>query len=66
MVSTTPWICSIGLKLLRTRSIVRSSRLSPSSAKNSHCSGTSTACAAASALTVSRPSDGGQSISTWS
>ena len=36
----------------------------PSSAKNSHCTGTSTACAAAMALSVSRLSDGGQSIST--
>ena len=35
--------------------------LTPSRAKNSHCSGTRTASAATSALTVSRPSDGGQS-----
>ena len=64
MVSTTPWISSSGLRLPRTSSIVRISWVRPSSAKNSHCSGTSTASAAAMALTVSRFSDGGQSIST--
>ena len=44
------------------RSTVWSSWLSPSSAKNSPCSGTRIALAAISALTVSSPSDGGQSI----
>ncbi len=64
MVSTMPWIFSRGLSVARTCSTVLSSWLRPSSAKNSHCSGTSTASAAASALMVSRFSDGGQSIST--
>ena len=47
-----------GLNARRTRSIVRIRWLMPSSAKNSHCSGTSTASAATSAFRVSRPSDG--------
>ena len=64
MVSTMPWISSFGLRLAWTRSMVRISWLRPSSAKNSHCNGTSTASAAAMALTVSRFSDGGQSMST--
>ena len=38
------------------------SALRPSSAKYSHCIGTSTPSAAASALSVSSDSDGGQSI----
>ena len=52
MVSTTPWISSSGLRLARTRSMVRISWVRPSRAKNSHCSGTSTASAAVMALTV--------------
>jgi len=36
MVSTMPWISSDGFKFARTRSIVLSSWLKPSSAKNSH------------------------------
>ena len=51
-----------GLKATRIRSTVWSNWLSPSSAKNSHCSGTSKWRAATRALTVSSPSDGGQSI----
>ena len=43
-----------GLRLARTSSMVLSSWLKPSSAKNSHCSGTITASAAAIALTVSK------------
>ena len=57
---------SLGLSARCTRSIVRISWLRPSSAKNSHCSGTSTASAATSALIVSRFSEGGQSIRTSS
>ena len=62
MVSATPRIESSGLKRARIRSTVCSSWLSPSSAKNSVCSGTRIELAAISALTVSRPSEGGQSI----
>ncbi len=62
MVITTPWIDSAGFRLPRTCSTVRSNWLRPSSAKNSHCNGTSTASAAAMALIVRRLSDGGQSI----
>ena len=61
-----PGSTSPGLKRARMRSTVVSSWLSPPSAKNSHCSGTSSASAATIALIVSRPSDGGQSISTTS
>jgi hypothetical protein len=45
-------------------STVCSSWLNPSSAKNSHCSGTSTESAAAMAFRVRRLSEGGQSIKT--
>ena len=64
IVSTMPWIVSSGLSAALTCSTVFSSCDNPSSAKNSHCSGTRIACAAAIALTVSRLSDGGQSTST--
>ena len=42
--------------------MVSVSSATPRSAKNSHSSGTITLCAAVSALTVSRPSEGWQSI----
>ena len=64
MVSTMPCTWSAGLNAVRTRSTMLSTWLNPSRAKNSHCSGTSTESAATRALTVSMPSDGGQSIST--
>ena len=54
-----PGVASAGLRPRRTSSIVRISWLSPSSAKNSHCSGTSTASAAVMALRVSRPRPAG-------
>ena len=55
---------SSGLSVDFTCSTVLSSCDRPSSAKNSHCSGTRIAFAAAIALTVRRLSDGGQSTST--
>ncbi len=64
MVITTPWMERRGLSVVRICSMVCSSWLRPSSAKNSHCSGTSTASAATRALMVSRFSEGGQSIRT--
>ena len=64
MVSTIPWIDSSGFSVERTCSTVCNNCDRPSSAKNSHCSGTRIASDAAMALTVSRLSDGGQSIST--
>jgi hypothetical protein len=63
MVSTTPWISRLGLSELLIWSMVCLSCEIPSSAKNSHCTGTSTAWAATMALRVSRLRDGGQSIS---
>ena len=66
MVNTIPSIRSSGLAPWRTSRTVRISCDRPSSAKNSHCSGTSTECAATSALIVRRLSDGGQSIRTKS
>ena len=62
IVSATPRICSSGLKATRIRSTVCNNWLRPSSAKNSHCRGTSRCRAATRPLTVRRPSDGGQSI----
>ncbi len=58
MVSTTPWISSDGLSVARIWSIDSLSCEMPSSAKNSHCTGTSTALAAESALSVRRLSEG--------
>ena len=57
---------SDGFSAARTRRIVATRSASPSSAKYSQCSGISTASAATSALSVSRPSDGGQSMKMWS
>ena len=57
-----PWISRPGLSVALIWSIVSFSCEMPSKAKNSHCTGTSTACAATMALRVSRLSEGGQSI----
>ena len=56
----------VGLRLSLTRSIVARSSETPSSAKYSHWMGTTTPSAAVSALTVRRPSEGGQSTNTKS
>src|SRR5262249_49928123 len=61
IVSTMPSISSEGLSASRTRSMVFRSCEMPSSAKYSHCIGTSTESAAVSPLMVSRPRDGGES-----
>ena len=50
----------------RTSAIVSSSCATPRWLSASHCNGTSTSSAAVSPLTVSTPSDGGQSMSTVS
>ena len=55
-------MCNFGLSLFLTLSTVLTSAPMPSSARNSACSGTSTASTATSAFNVTRPSDGGQSI----
>jgi hypothetical protein len=55
-----------GLSRSRTLSIVSISSATPRRLKNSQASGTSTVSAQASALIVSRPSEGWQSISTMS
>ena len=57
---------SRGFSRVDTLSMVSSSRATPRIAKNSHSSGTSTPAAQVSALTVSRPRDGWQSMSTMS
>ena len=57
-------MASDGLIVRRRRISVSRSSDTPSSARYSHCIGTSTESAAAKALRVSRSSDGGQSIST--
>jgi hypothetical protein len=64
IVSTIPSTPSSGLKAPFTRSIVAIRCVSPSSAKYSHWSGTSTRCAAVSAFSVKSPSEGGQSSTT--
>ena len=66
IVATRPSISSSGLSRSWTFWIVSTSIATPRSAKNSHSSGTITPCAAVSALTVSRPSDGWQSMMTKS
>src|ERR1700678_3978157 len=60
MVSTMPWIERLGLRVERTCSTVCSSCDKPSSAKNSHCSGTRIASEAALAFTGSRLSEAGK------
>ena len=62
MVPSTPSISSLGLSRSRTLSIVVLSSATPRSAKYSHSSGTMTPSEAVSALTVSRPSEGWQSM----
>src|SRR5215472_15117921 len=66
MVASSPSMVSFGLSLVETLSIVSISKATPRMAKYSHSSGTSTPSAQASALTVSSPSEGWQSISTMS
>ena len=56
-------VASAGFRVARICSMVALSCEMPSSAKNSHCTGTSTACAATIAFRVSRLSEGGQSMS---
>ena len=55
---------SFGLSRSRTLSTVSVSSARPRSEKNSHSVGITTPSVQASPLTVSRPSDGWQSIST--
>jgi len=62
IVSSSPSSSSRGFIASRTRSIVCINDASPSSAKYSHCKGISTESAATRALSVRRPSDGGESI----
>ena len=66
IVARMPSICSRGLSRSVIFSIVSTSRATPRIAKNSHSSGMITPCAAVSALIVSSPSDGWQSMSTTS
>src|SRR3712207_1112497 len=61
IVARIPEISSSGLSRSLTFSMVSTSRATPRSEKNSHSSGMTTPCAAVSALTVSRPSEGWQS-----
>ena len=61
IVSTMPATVSLGLSSRWISESVSSRPASPSSAKYSVCTGTMTRSAATSALTVSGPSDGGQS-----
>ena len=61
MVSRTPSISSVGLKLDRIRSTVSSNSLIPSRAKYSACIGIKTVSAATSAFRVSKSRAGGQS-----
>ena len=62
IVPSTPSISRRGFSRSRTLSIVVFSSATPRSAKYSHSSGTITPSEAVSALTVSRPSEGWQSI----
>ena len=62
IVASTPSSVIVGFSRSRTLSIVSISIATPRSAKNSHSSGMSTPWLAVRALTVSRPSDGWQSI----
>ena len=66
MVPRTPSISRRGFSRSRTLSMVVLSRATPRRAKYSHSSGTITLCEAVRAFTVSRPSDGWQSMSTMS
>jgi hypothetical protein len=62
IVRRIPSIASDGLIARRRRASVSRSSETPSRARNSHWTGTSTESLAASALTVRTSSDGGQSI----
>jgi len=62
MVNSTPSMSRWRLYFWRTVLRVPISSLRPSNAKNSHCIGITTVSAAQSALTVSRSSDGAQSM----
>ncbi len=62
MVASSPSISSSGLSRSCTFWIVSTSIATPRRAKNSHSSGTITPSDAVSALTVSRPSEGWQSM----
>ena len=62
IVSTIPSMCRSGLKNVRTSSSVRSKSGIPSMQKNSHWTGIRIESAAARALMVRNPSEGGQSI----
>ena len=66
IVASTPSISRSGLSRSCTFSIVSTSRATARSAKNSAVSGMITPCEAVSALTVSRPSEGWQSMRTTS
>jgi hypothetical protein len=66
IVGRIPWISTSGLRFSRIMLSVFSSWTSPRSDRYSHCTGTMTPSEATSALMVSRPSDGGVSISTQS
>ena len=66
MVASTPSMDSAGFNRSWTFSMVSTSRATARSAKNSAVSGMITPCAAVSALTVSSPRDGWQSMSTMS
>ena len=62
MVASTPSICSLGLIRSWTLEIESTSSATARSAKNSQISGMITPWEAVSALTVSSPRDGWQSI----
>ena len=65
IVRITPRTFNSGKSADRTRSIVWVSCPNPSSARYSHCTGTTTpSIAAINPFTVNKPSEGGQSIST--
>ena len=66
IVMTTPTICSAGFARARTLSTVSSKSSVPSRAKYDDWMGISRWLDATRALTVSRPSVGGQSITTYS
>jgi hypothetical protein len=65
MVKSMPSITSAGLIVRRRRINVSRSSETPSKAKYSHCIGTRTESLAASAFSVKRSREGGQSISMY-
>ena len=66
MVKSIPLIFNSGFKLTFILSIVFISCVRPSKAKNSACNGTTSEFDETKAITVSKLSDGGQSISIYS